>query len=201
MGKSRSRSYEYNADCDVCGFTYKASQIRRRWDGLMVCEKDWEMRHPSDFLRVKNDVHKLPFIRERTFKSRMYASVTSDITPVTGSVQVLGFDEELVDQASEFNPATFTFTSAVTTARTFNIGYCLASTGGNSSLEIYLYKNGSLLKSYPPIYTSGAGEARIGASYTDPNTTIGDAYTVRYRITTLNGVIKAYDKGTYFEVN
>ncbi len=34
-----------------------------RWDGLMVCKDDWEPRHPSDFYRPRNDVHKLPFTR------------------------------------------------------------------------------------------------------------------------------------------
>lgn len=167
----------------------------------MVCQEDWEPRHPSDFLRVKNDTHKIPFIRERKFKSRVYASISTDVTPTTGSIQILEFNEQIADQAAEFNPATYTFTASVTEPRTFNIGYCLASTGGNSSLEIFLYKNGSPIKTLGPIYTAGAGEARVGGSFTDYSAANGDAYTVRYRITTLNGIIKAYDKGTFFEVN
>jgi hypothetical protein len=45
----------YNALCDVCGWKYKASQLRKRWDGLIVCEKDWEMRHPSDLFKTVSD--------------------------------------------------------------------------------------------------------------------------------------------------
>jgi hypothetical protein len=56
-------SYSYNAICDVCGFQYKASELKKRWDGLMVCSDDYETRHPMDFYRVKNDFHPLPFIR------------------------------------------------------------------------------------------------------------------------------------------
>jgi hypothetical protein len=56
-------SYNYNALCDVCQFKFKASQLRKRWDGLMVCDKDWELRHPLDFYQTRNDTHKLPFIR------------------------------------------------------------------------------------------------------------------------------------------
>ena len=46
---------DWNAICDVCGFKHKASQLRKRWDGLMVCSKDFELRHPQDFLRVPHD--------------------------------------------------------------------------------------------------------------------------------------------------
>lgn len=42
---------DWNATCDVCGFKYKASDLQERWDGLMVCDEDWEERHPQDFLR------------------------------------------------------------------------------------------------------------------------------------------------------
>lgn len=57
-------SYDYNATCDVCGFKYKASEMKKRWDGLMVCRDDYETRHPSDFYKVKNDTHVLPFTRQ-----------------------------------------------------------------------------------------------------------------------------------------
>ena len=46
---------DHNAICDVCGFKYKASELRRRWDGHYVCTKDWEIRHPSDLFRAKED--------------------------------------------------------------------------------------------------------------------------------------------------
>lgn len=41
--------------CDVCGFDYRASQIRIRWDGMAVCPQDYEERHPQDFLRARKD--------------------------------------------------------------------------------------------------------------------------------------------------
>lgn len=44
-----------NVICDVCGFKYKSSQVRTRWDGLTVCKKDWEPRQPQDFVRAKHD--------------------------------------------------------------------------------------------------------------------------------------------------
>lgn len=41
-----------NAICDMCGFEYKLSVLRKRWDGLLVCNKDWEARHPQDYIRL-----------------------------------------------------------------------------------------------------------------------------------------------------
>jgi len=40
------------ACCDVCGFDYKQSQLRKRWDGAMVCPDDFETRHPQDFVKA-----------------------------------------------------------------------------------------------------------------------------------------------------
>lgn len=52
----------YNAICPVCGWKYKASELKRRWDGLMVCPTDWETRHPMDFFRTIPDQKALPFV-------------------------------------------------------------------------------------------------------------------------------------------
>lgn len=38
--------------CDDCGRKYKASALKKRWDGLMVCSNTcWEPRQPQDFVR------------------------------------------------------------------------------------------------------------------------------------------------------
>lgn len=37
--------------CDLCGFKYRRSEVRLRWDGAVVCHKDWEPRHPQEFVR------------------------------------------------------------------------------------------------------------------------------------------------------
>lgn len=54
---------DWNAICDVCGFKHKASTMRKRWDGLMVCETDYELRNPQDFLRVRGDTPAVPWTR------------------------------------------------------------------------------------------------------------------------------------------
>lgn len=59
-------SYEpgnWVALCDVCGFKFKALDLRRRWDNLMVCKDDYEVRHSMDFLRVQKEKITVEFSR------------------------------------------------------------------------------------------------------------------------------------------
>ena len=51
--------------CDVCGKKIKASESKHRWDGLIVCHEDWEVRHPMDFLKARSDKITVPFVRPR----------------------------------------------------------------------------------------------------------------------------------------
>ena len=54
---------DWNAICDRCGFKYKASELRKTWDNLMVCKKDWEPRQPQDFVRGRKDQQTVPWAR------------------------------------------------------------------------------------------------------------------------------------------
>lgn len=56
---------DWNAICDVCGFKFKASELRQRWDGRMVCELDWETRQPQDLIKVPKDDPSVPWTRPR----------------------------------------------------------------------------------------------------------------------------------------
>ena len=60
---------DHNAFCDVCGFKYKASELRKRWDGMMVCDGDYEQRHQMDFLRSIPEKPAPPFSRPRNDKA------------------------------------------------------------------------------------------------------------------------------------
>jgi hypothetical protein len=51
------------AMCDVCGRKYKASTLKKRWDGLMCCDRDWEIRQPQDFVRGIADTQIAPWLR------------------------------------------------------------------------------------------------------------------------------------------
>lgn len=53
----------WNCLCDVCGFKFKATDLRLRWDGAFVCSKDWETRHPQDFVRGRVDKQRVDIAR------------------------------------------------------------------------------------------------------------------------------------------
>jgi len=42
---------DWLAICEVCGRKMKATRLKKRWDGLLVCSEDWEPRQPQDFVR------------------------------------------------------------------------------------------------------------------------------------------------------
>jgi hypothetical protein len=44
-----------NAICDMCGFKYKLSSLRKRWDGLLVCSKDFEPQHPQSLIQINSE--------------------------------------------------------------------------------------------------------------------------------------------------
>lgn len=66
--------------CPVCGFQYKSTEMKRRWDGVYTCEKDWEVRHPLDFYNVKGEDTSVPFV---------YPDVDGTTESTTGWVNTL----------------------------------------------------------------------------------------------------------------
>lgn len=54
-------------ECDRCGFDYRKNQIKLEWNGLAVCLKCWETRHPQDFVKAVTD-HIAPYGPVRTEK-------------------------------------------------------------------------------------------------------------------------------------
>lgn len=60
------KSGDWNAICDSCGRKFKASQLKQRWDGFMVCKDDWEPRHEQDFVRARMDKISVPWVRSPT---------------------------------------------------------------------------------------------------------------------------------------
>ena len=58
-------SGHWNALCDVCGFKFKSSELKKRWDGLIVCQADFEQDHPQKYLRVREDSQSVPWVRDR----------------------------------------------------------------------------------------------------------------------------------------
>jgi hypothetical protein len=57
---------DWKSICDRCGFLYKASQLKKEWNGLRVCKVCWEPRHPQDFVRGKKDDQSVPWTRSES---------------------------------------------------------------------------------------------------------------------------------------
>lgn len=56
----------YNATCYECGMKFKASELKRHWQGYYVCPEHWEARHPQDFVRGVPDVQTPPWTQPQS---------------------------------------------------------------------------------------------------------------------------------------
>ncbi len=64
MGKADYFRLGYwNARCDRCGAKRKGSELRKQWNGWMVCPEHWEPRHPQDFVRAVKENPTPEFVR------------------------------------------------------------------------------------------------------------------------------------------
>jgi len=61
--KPRWDNGSWNVICDSCGRQFKDTELRLRWDGLMVCSGDWEPRQPQDFVHGVADIQAPPWAR------------------------------------------------------------------------------------------------------------------------------------------
>jgi hypothetical protein len=88
----------WNALCDSCGRKFKASDLRKRWDGLMVCDEDWEQRHPQTLLRVQREQIAVPFARPYPAQDTFVPDPMSPVNNETdqtwngSGLNFLGFD-------------------------------------------------------------------------------------------------------------
>lgn len=57
---------DWNAECWDCGRKWKASQMRRNWQGFYECSLHWTPRQPQDFVRAINDVQTPPWVQPLT---------------------------------------------------------------------------------------------------------------------------------------
>lgn len=46
---------DWNAICSLCGLAFKASELRKHWQGMYRCSSCFEPRHPQDFVRAVAD--------------------------------------------------------------------------------------------------------------------------------------------------
>lgn len=99
--------------CAECGFKYRASQTKKRWDGLIVCDADWEERHPQDFVKGVIDRQNVPDPRPEAvmisigpLSTTMFQAASAGATMiyVTSTVRFTANDRIglLMDGGSEF---------------------------------------------------------------------------------------------------
>ncbi len=57
------KSGDWYVTCDVCSKQMLASETKHRWDGMLVCAADFEMRHPQDLIKHRTEKISVPFTR------------------------------------------------------------------------------------------------------------------------------------------
>ena len=82
--KPRYVKGDWTAICDACGRKFKASTLRKRWDGSMVCRDDFESRHPQDFVRAVSDTQVAPWIRDEPQDSFVAIYGPLDVVAIAG---------------------------------------------------------------------------------------------------------------------
>ena len=73
---------DWNAVCFECGHKFKASQLRRHWQGYYVCEKHWEPRQPQDFVRAVSDVQTPPWAQPAPADSFVQVCTPNDLSAI-----------------------------------------------------------------------------------------------------------------------
>lgn len=58
------KKHDWKIECDVCSKEIYASDAKHRWDGLIVCKDDFEVRHPQELIRIRSERTAVPFISQ-----------------------------------------------------------------------------------------------------------------------------------------
>lgn len=85
----------WNVICDSCGKKIKASEAKQRWDGLIVCPNDFEMRQPQDFVKARADKITVPFTRPRPTDDFIYTQGLWDAIDASDSDGSLDYIDPL----------------------------------------------------------------------------------------------------------
>lgn len=128
--KTHWKKGDWNAICDVCGQQFKASELQKRWDGLMTCKEDWEVRHPLDFIRVKPDRQSVPWTRHGDIQTITVYTTNQSLSVTTTGTLVFYFDTTsggLTVTLPAANSAGF---------NTISVSYKICNHAGNNAITI-----------------------------------------------------------------
>ena len=74
---------DWNAQCYQCGRKFKASMMRKHWQGYYVCPPHWEPRQPQDFVRAVPDNQTPPWTQpmpDATYTGPLVYTITGNVT-------------------------------------------------------------------------------------------------------------------------
>ena len=94
MPRNTYISGQHNITCDVCSRKIKSGISKKRWDGFIVCPSCFEMRHPQDFVRTRQDKISVP--ESRPIPTLVFTNVPYPLYVDTGYV-LSGYILEIVD--------------------------------------------------------------------------------------------------------
>ena len=75
MSRTYYKHGQWNAICDMCGRKFKSGMLQLRWDGLRVCKRDYEERHPQDFQKAVPDNQGVPWTRSEPADAVTFSGV------------------------------------------------------------------------------------------------------------------------------
>lgn len=76
---------DYNAECFECGRKFKASMMKRQWQGYWVCEAHWTPRQPQDFVRATPDIQTPPWTQPQPAPSFANFCTPNGLSAVPGT--------------------------------------------------------------------------------------------------------------------
>lgn len=180
----------WNVICDSCGKKIKASEAKQRWDGLIVCPADFEMRQPQDFVKARQDKITVPFTRPRPTDAFILVQGVNDPVSV---VDVLTTNATYTRNINDF----VTVVDALAKQNSFIYSDIIPADDGSDQYIDPTY----FLEDYVGANTLGGVSIFFGKSRSDAITLV-DQFARHYNITQndsatlLEYVMDAYSKQT-----
>ena len=115
MPKYTYRHGDSNAICDRTGFKVLKSRTRKEWNGLIVRDEEWEVRHPQDYVRGRADRQS---IREPRPESTDYFLATNETLGADSDAVVITDDGDSGPDSPNSNAQVHTYSSIVSSRDT-----------------------------------------------------------------------------------
>lgn len=145
---------DYYQLCDECGRKIRASISKKRWDGLIVCPADFEIRHPQEvFHNAISDKQAVADARPRPTEVNVSASTTIatagsagdstiDVTSISGmsdgqqiSIELDGGSSLITTINGSPSGTTITLTSSLNDSVAVG-NYVVVSTSGTTQSDL-----------------------------------------------------------------